>query len=235
MRIWSLTLGSKSSDGATCRFRCCVYHTVPVYVLLFAQSWKYRDTTIFLGAQIHNEDTFTISSHSTREVSQGLPLTNSTEKSTGLSQCFILHMFSTRWGCVTQGITERGEEGGRRAEEGEVMRALIDADSALAQTLTLLFLSERRSEYRENRESPADTHTHRHTHLPNLPLSPPWPTCRTYDSERVILIAEHEVRLFYSEHVLTSQQTRQESVTLHSYWLICTSSVVLWSHVDLRI
>ena len=124
---------------------------------------------------------------------------------------------------------------------------LTDADSALAPTLTLLFLSEGRSKFRKIREPLAGTHTHTHTHTHTPPL-----TLLThkqlYGSDHVVWMAEHVVRLFYSEQALTSQHIA--SATEHwpltdccTNWLLCswlitslviTASAPAWTHIQLK-
>lgn len=76
----------------------------------------------------------------------------------------------------------RGECVSHSRLERETDEVLIDADSALAPTLTLLFLSEGGSKSRKIRDPPAGTHTQMHTHSQILSLCPSslWPSWPTY-------------------------------------------------------
>ena len=89
------------------------------------------------------------------------------------------------------------------------------------------------------------THTHTHTHTPPLTLLT---HKQLYGSDHVVWMAEHVVRLFYSEQALTSQHIA--SATEHwpltdccTNWLLCswlitslviTASAPAWTHIQLK-
>lgn len=150
---------------------------------------------------------------------------------TGLT-LFIFHAWSTRWVFVTQRISvwERWGTDWCRLSLGSNSGSLI----SVWRTVQV-----------QKDQGASGWHTHTHTHKPPLTLLT---HKQLYGSDHVVWMAEHVVRLFYSEQALTSQHIA--SATEHwpltdccTNWLLCswlitglviTASAPAWTHIPFK-